>query len=84
MADIIKLNSQAVPISHKGEVEDPNIIKIAKLALILADKDTEISEKELCVKLGVRMGYITKEEGNQLLAYQPELEDFMSEANEGE
>ena len=84
MADIIKLNSQAVPESHKEEVEDPKIIRIAKLALIIADKETEDIDKLGCIKLAVRMGYITKEEGAQLFAYRPELEEFMGETTEGE
>lgn len=54
--------------------EDPNIVKVAKLALILADKDTDISEKLLCVKAAERFGIITGEEATQLLLYRKELE----------
>ena len=54
-------------------IEDPKIIKIAKLVLILADKDTDISEKLLCVRAAERFGYIT-EEAAQLLLYRTELE----------
>lgn len=84
MADIIKLNSQIPSDAGNNEVEDPKIIKIAKLALIIADKETESTDKLLCIKLAVRMGYITKEEGAQLFAYRPELEEFMEETTEGE
>ena len=84
MADIIKLNSQVTPENSTGEVEDPKIIKIAKLALILADKETEDTDKLMCIKMAVRMGYITKEEGAQLFAYRPELEDFMNDSTKGE
>lgn len=84
MADIIKLNSQIPSDAENNEVEDPKIIKIAKLALIIADKETEATDKLLCIKLAVRMGYITKEEGAQLFAYRPELEEFMEETTEGE
>ena len=84
MADIIRLNNQVTPDTPNGEVEDPKIIKIAKLALILADKGTEDVDKLGCIKLAVRLGYITKEEGAQLFAYRPELEEFMEESTEGE
>ena len=58
-------------------IEDPQIIKVAKLALILADKDTDIEEKLLCVKAAERYGYITEVEAKQLLLYRAELEEFM-------
>ena len=58
-------------------IEDPQIIKVAKLALILADKDTDIEEKLLCVRVAERYGYITDEEAKQLLLYRAELEGFM-------
>ena len=58
-------------------IEDPQIVKVAKLALILADKDTDIDEKLLCVKAAERYGYITSEEATQLLLYRAELEGFV-------
>ena len=58
-------------------IEDPQIVKVAKLALILADKDTDIEEKLLCVKAAERFGYITEAEAKQLLLYRAELEGFM-------
>ena len=58
-------------------IEDPKIVKVAKLALILADKNTDIEEKLLCVKVAERYGYITGEEAKQLLLYRAELEGFM-------
>ena len=58
-------------------IEDPQIVKVAKLALILADKGTDIEEKLLCVKVAERFGYITGEEAKQLLLYRAELEGFM-------
>ena len=57
--------------------EDPKIVKVAKRALILADKNTDIEEKLLCVKVAERYGYITGEEAKQLLLYRAELEGFM-------
>lgn len=57
-------------------VDDPVIIKIAKLVLILADRDTDLETKRLCVKACERMGYITEEESRQLLFYKGMLEGF--------
>ena len=57
-------------------VDDPVIVKIAKLALILADKDTDMDTKLLCLKACERMGFITEEESKQLLFYKGTLESF--------
>lgn len=68
-----------IPTANKPDenyIEDPNIVKVAKLALILASKDTDISEKLLCVKAAERFGIITGEEATQLLLYRKELERF--------
>lgn len=62
----------------KNYVEDPAIVKVAKLVLILADKDTDIETKRLCVKALERFEYITPEEATQLLFYRTELERFKS------
>ena len=59
------------------EFDEPKIIKVAKLALILADNDIELKDKLCSIQVAIRMGYITKEEGVQLLAYRPELEELM-------
>ncbi len=59
-----------------NHIEDPVIVKIAKLALILADKDTDLETKRLCVMAAMRMRYITREEADQLLLYRTELEKF--------
>ena len=42
--------------------EEPMIVKIAKLVLSLADKDTDMDTKQGCLRLAVRMGYITESE----------------------
>jgi len=55
-------------------IEDPKIVKVAKFTLILADEDTSVDEKLLCVKVAERYGYITGEEAKQLLLYRAELE----------
>lgn len=58
-------------------MEDPNIIKIAKLALIIADKNTPFEDKNMCVKLSVKQGVITSDDGYHLLQNTAELEDFI-------
>lgn len=63
-------------------IRDPKIVKIAKLALILADKDTDIETKYLCVKALERFEYITKEEATQLLLYRTDLERFFDDDDE--
>lgn len=60
----------------KNYIEDLNIVKVVKLALILASKDTDISEKLLCVKAAERFDIITGEEATQLLLYRKELKRF--------
>lgn len=58
-------------------IEDPVIVKVAKLAVILADKDTDTESKLLCVRAAQRMGYITDEEATQLLLYRKDLEGLL-------
>lgn len=60
-------------------VEEPRIVKIAKLSIILSDKDTDIETKICSVKVAVRMGYITEEEARQLLMFRTTLEDYFEE-----
>ena len=60
----------------RNYIEDPTIVKIAKLALILADKVCDIETKQLCIKACERMEYITAEEAVQLMMYRTELERF--------
>ena len=54
--------------------EDPVVIKIARLALILADKDYDTGTKQLCIKAAERMGYITAEESALFNLLRMELE----------
>ena len=65
-------------------IEDPVIVKVAKLALILADKDTDDETKRLCLKAAERFEYITKEEATQLLFYRTELERFRNHDEDSE
>lgn len=62
--------------SYENYINDPTIVKVAKLALILADKETDVETKRLCVMAAMRMKYITEEEARQLLLYRKMLEDF--------
>ena len=74
-----------IPTAKKPDenyIDDPKIVKIAKLALILADKDTDIETTRLCVMAAMRMEYITREEANQLLLYRVELEDYRKHEDE--
>ena len=68
-----------IPTARKPDenyIKDPAIVKVAKLALILADKETDVETKRLCVMAAMRMEYITEEEARQLLLYRKMLEDF--------
>lgn len=79
MAEVTRLCA-ATPNKHNSE-EDSKILKIAKLALILADKETDITDKLLCVKLGIRQGFLTEDEAAELLAHRVDLEEFMTSSD---
>jgi len=63
-------------MSNAMEVEDPKVIKIAKLAMIVADPKVELKDKYICIKIAIKQGTITEEEGAIFIAYRPELTDF--------
>ena len=63
-------------------IDDPKIVKIAMLSLILTDKNTDYEIKRLSVMAALRMGYITAEEANQLLLYRAELEEYRKNEDE--
>lgn len=74
-----------IPSAKKPDenyIKDPAIVKVAKLALILADKETDVETKRLCVMAAMRMEYITKEEARQLLLYRVDLERFGDDEDE--
>ena len=79
-AEVTRIPTAKKP--NENYIEDPVIVKIAKLALILADKDTDIETKRLCVMAAMRMEYITREEANQLLLYRVELEEYRKHEDE--
>ena len=73
------------PTANKPDenyVDDPKIVKIAMLSLILTDKNTDFEIKRLSVMAALRMNYITEEEANQLLLYRVELEDYRKHEDE--
>ena len=74
-----------IPTAKKPDenhFEDPKIVKIAMLSLILTDKNTDLETKHLCVLAALRMKYITEEEANQLLLYRVELEEYRKHEDE--
>jgi len=66
----------------ENHFEDPKIVKIAMLSLILTDKNTDYDIKRLSVMAALRMKYITEEEANQLLLYRVELEEYRRQEDE--
>ena len=81
-AEITRIHTARKP--DENYIEDHAIVKVAKLALILADKDTDIETKRLCVKALERFEYITSEEATQLLLYRTELERFRTNDDDAE
>ena len=60
-------------------VDEPKIVKIAKLVLLLMDKTVSRDTKVGCIKLDIQNGLITQGEALDLLVYLPELEEFISD-----
>lgn len=81
-AEVTRIYTARKP--DENYIEDPVIVKVAKLALILADKNTDDETKRLCVKAVERFEYISKEEAAQLLFYRTELERFRSHDEDSE
>lgn len=82
MAEIIKLNTRTEATNTeviKNTLENANIIKIAKLVVMLADDQVSDEDKLYYIQVALRMGYITKEEGAQLFAYRDELVDYFKD-----
>jgi len=63
-------------------VDEPKIVKVAMLALILTDDNVDEDEKQLCVMAARRRGFITEEESRQLLFYRGRLNEMRSRGNE--
>ena len=74
-----------IPTARKpdeNQINEPKIVKIAILSLILTDKNTDFEIKRLSVMAALRMNYITEEEANQLLLYRVELEEYRKQEDE--
>ena len=74
-----------IPTARKpdeNQINEPKIVKIAMLSLILTDKNTDFEIKRLSVLAALRMNYITEEEANQLLLYRVELEEYRKQEDE--
>lgn len=67
---------------NENYVDDPKIVKIAMLSLILTDKNTDYEIKRHSVMAALRMKYITEEEANQLLLYRTQLEEYRKNEDE--
>ena len=63
-------------------VDDPKIVKIAKLGIILGDKNTDPEIRRLCAYALRRIECINDVELSQLLFYMTELEKFKDEVDE--
>lgn len=59
------------------EPEDSNIIKIAKLVMLLTSPNVSKEDKLGCLKLDVKNGLITQDEAMELLISIDELKDFV-------
>jgi len=64
-------------ITDKDNQDDPKVIKLAKLILILADKDTPIEDKFGCLRLAILHETVSQEDAVYLWANLAELEDFI-------
>ena len=75
----------SIPTARKPDnnhINEPKIVKIAMLSLILTDKNTDFEIKRLSVMAALRMNYISEEEANQLLLYRVELEEYRKNEDE--
>lgn len=59
--------------------EDPKIVKIAKLVLLLTDKNVDTDTKLGCLKLDINSNLISQDEAMELLMYLPDLKEFMED-----
>ena len=84
MAEITRLGNVSPAPTHEESVEEPKVVRIAKLALILADKSVDDIDKAICIQVGLRTGFLTEEEAESLLAYREEIENFLETSEEEE
>ena len=81
-------SAKITPMHHTAKepdgtyIDEPRIVKVAMLALILTDDNVDEEEKQLCVMAARRLGFITEEEGRQLLFYRGKLKEMRDRYNE--
>ncbi len=63
-------------------IDEPRIVKVAMLGLILTDENVDEREKLACVRIAERLGFITGEEGRQLLFYRGRLNEIRTRGDE--
>ena len=63
-------------------VDEPKVVKIAMLGLILTDDTVDEDEKQLCAMACQRLGFITEEERIQLLLFRDRLNEIRSHSDE--
>ncbi len=78
----ITLMPHTAKVPDGSYVDEPKVVKIAMLGLILTDDNVDEYEKQLCVKAAERLCFITEEEGRQLLFYRGRLNEMRSRGNE--
>lgn len=59
------------------DADEPKIVKIAKLVLLLTDNSVEYDTKVGCILIDIQNGLITQKEAMELVIYLPELQDFL-------
>ena len=81
-------SAKITPMHHTAKepdgtyIDEPRIVKVAMLGLILTDDNVEEREKVGCVNIARRLGFITEEEGRQLLFYRGRLKEIRDRYNE--
>ena len=72
----ITLMHHTAKVPDGSYVDEPKVVKIAMLGLILTDENVDEREKLACVRIAERLGFITGEEGRQLLFYRGRLNEM--------
>lgn len=76
MAEITDLTFRAERAEPVEFSENFKVVQIAKLGIIISNPNLDLRARLGCVKVLVRQGIITQEEGAQLWAARDELEKF--------
>lgn len=76
MAEITDLTFRAEQAEPMEFSENSKVVQIAKLGIIISNPHLDLRVRLGCVRVLVRQGVITQEEGVQLWAAHDELEKF--------